>query len=253
MNECETMGREINLKKRVVQVWFQNARAKEKKGQGQNIKSILFSNSANNDLSNYECSPDECLLCGVKYNSPTGPSAPGANSQQQRDHLFSKEHLHKLIQFVSNIANTSGSADSSSSVNENGNGTASGKRRRNTSYLNEEGYDDDDDEEEEMTDYNDEFNENGDDEEIADEFHEEEDEGNDTEGNRSSNQQDNGCEDSNPAEDVEQENGFSQKQTTGSLNNNSFQFDLNTLFAAANAAATASKLQLAAAAKNKIN
>lgn len=31
MTECEALGREIGLHKRVVQVWFQNARAKERK------------------------------------------------------------------------------------------------------------------------------------------------------------------------------------------------------------------------------
>lgn len=103
MNECEQMGREINLKKRVVQVWFQNARAKEKKSQPLSSKSILFSNTANNDLSNYEFSPDECLLCSVAYNSTTAVSGQ-ANSQAQRDHLFSKGHINKLIQFVTNVA-----------------------------------------------------------------------------------------------------------------------------------------------------
>ncbi len=32
MGECESIGREIGLSKRVVQVWFQNARSKVKKG-----------------------------------------------------------------------------------------------------------------------------------------------------------------------------------------------------------------------------
>jgi hypothetical protein len=31
MPECELLGEEINLQKRVVQLWFQSARAKEKK------------------------------------------------------------------------------------------------------------------------------------------------------------------------------------------------------------------------------
>lgn len=50
-------------------------------------------------MSNYEFSPDECLLCGQKYSKPSV-----AISQQQREHLFSKAHLQKLIQFVTNIA-----------------------------------------------------------------------------------------------------------------------------------------------------
>ncbi len=86
MNECEQMGREINLKKRVVQVWFQNARAKEKKNHPNNSRSILFSNTANNDLSNYEFSSDECIMCNVKYNHSlsTALATPGSNSQAQR-------------------------------------------------------------------------------------------------------------------------------------------------------------------------
>jgi hypothetical protein len=182
MNECELMGKEINLKKRVVQVWFQNARAKEKKNHhngsaaGQNPnRSILFSNTANNDLSNYEFSPDECLLCNVKYNvnsssSSSSSATGGANSQQQRDHLFSKEHLNKLIQFVTNIAvengtqpgelsngklftgfsssNSSSSSSSSSSFNKlNGDNEEYDDEMMNESN-NELDYEDEDEEQE---------------------------------------------------------------------------------------------------------
>ena len=95
MNECEQMGREINLKKRVVQVWFQNARAKEKKNHPNSTRSILFSNSANNDLSNYEFSADECIMCNVKYNhnSSMPLATPGSNSQAQRVNYFEKLSL----------------------------------------------------------------------------------------------------------------------------------------------------------------
>ncbi|CAF0717630.1 unnamed protein product [Brachionus calyciflorus] len=113
MNECELMGKEINLKKRVVQVWFQNARAKEKKNNSNGNRSILFSNTANNDLSNFEFSTEECLLCNVMYNQTNLSSSGvpcGAVTQQQREHLFSKQHLGKLIQFVSKIAVDNGAS-----------------------------------------------------------------------------------------------------------------------------------------------
>ena len=153
------------------------------------------------------------------------------------------------------------SADSTG-VNENssnGGGLTpvSGKRRRNASYLNEEGYDD----EEEMTmDYNDDFNteENGDDEEdegedLGGEFNEDEDDetaddrsANTTSGGRSAQQNggDNVDSDENDEADLAKSYPSISKSAARPA---SFQFDLNTLFAAANAA---SKLQ---AAKNKIN
>lgn len=74
MGECELVGREIGLQKRVVQVWFQNARAKEKK----------------NKASGIEAEPptalDRCILCKVPY-------TPKLTLQ---DHLFTKSHIELL-------------------------------------------------------------------------------------------------------------------------------------------------------------
>ncbi|CAD6184641.1 unnamed protein product [Caenorhabditis auriculariae] len=74
MAECEMLGREIGLHKRVVQVWFQNARAKERKTRPANADEDQRPLQAN------------CSICGVEYN--------GRLSMQ--DHIFSSEHIGRL-------------------------------------------------------------------------------------------------------------------------------------------------------------
>ncbi|KAJ8268496.1 hypothetical protein COCON_G00136680, partial [Conger conger] len=80
MHECETLGDKIGLAKRVVQVWFQNARAKEKKFKITVGKPFVVSQE----------SPDgpmpECTLCGTRFTT-TFPI---------REHIFSKLHVDKL-------------------------------------------------------------------------------------------------------------------------------------------------------------
>ena len=77
MDQCTQLGLEIDLPKRVIQVWFQNARAKDKKAKLQ----------AGCDSLSDPPPPDECTLCQVPFNNDTTLLV---------DHLFSSEHLCKV-------------------------------------------------------------------------------------------------------------------------------------------------------------
>lgn len=82
MCECENLGKEIGLPKRVVQVWFQNARAKEKKAR------LAFVKTFGHEMETPKVS-EECTLCNVKYNLKFSPST-------LQEHLFSKKHIENL-------------------------------------------------------------------------------------------------------------------------------------------------------------
>lgn len=73
MAECEILGSFIGLQKRVVQVWFQNARAKEKKHK--------LSSSTDDDAL-----VPECTRCGVTYSSKCSI----------QEHIFSAHHVNQL-------------------------------------------------------------------------------------------------------------------------------------------------------------
>lgn len=85
MSECEMLGKEIGLQKRVIQVWFQNARAKEKKSKLAYSKT--FGGSAELDFSR---PPEECTLCNFKY----------SHKYTIQDHIFTRRHIENVKKFI---------------------------------------------------------------------------------------------------------------------------------------------------------
>ncbi len=79
MTECSNLGRDIGLQKRVVQVWFQNARAKEKRAK-------LMLQQALGREPEQPPPPEECPVCNFKY----GPK------YVIQDHIFNTDHLEQV-------------------------------------------------------------------------------------------------------------------------------------------------------------
>ncbi|KAI1726988.1 homeobox domain-containing protein [Ditylenchus destructor] len=77
MSECEVLGREIGLHKRVVQVWFQNARAKERKSKGDE-DSVSLNSSAKTST--------HCELCSVEFSA----------TATAQDHIFTRSHIENV-------------------------------------------------------------------------------------------------------------------------------------------------------------
>ncbi|TGZ58584.1 hypothetical protein CRM22_009558 [Opisthorchis felineus] len=130
VHECDRLGATIGLSRRVVQVWFQNQRAKEKKmarvssayGSGAGSNVIQLRNGGADVVTHVE--PSFCHLCcmpirtelvdphtGLSSHSDYTPSGssislhPHPNALASHasfvDHLFSPSHLKKMISWCS--------------------------------------------------------------------------------------------------------------------------------------------------------
>lgn len=91
MAECEMLGREIGLPKRVVQVWFQNARAKEKKSKLALQKALGAAEPETPSV------PEDCKFCGFKY----------SHKYSIQDHIFTKSHIMNVKLHLENASKES--------------------------------------------------------------------------------------------------------------------------------------------------
>ncbi|KAI6203727.1 hypothetical protein M3Y94_00589800 [Aphelenchoides besseyi] len=121
MGECEILGREIGLHKRVVQVWNQNARAKIRKCGMESIMEDGLCSTAESG----------CEMCGVEFNGRT----------TVQDHIFTLMHINKVKERGAALRGTGGEENSQCTqpMNENRSArSSSGRVRQSNSGVGED-------------------------------------------------------------------------------------------------------------------
>lgn len=88
MTECSNLGKDIGLQKRVVQVWFQNARAKEKRAKLQ-LNQATGGREGDVGAQFQPPTPEKCIVC------PDFSYVEGKGCAVQ-DHIFTRNHLENL-------------------------------------------------------------------------------------------------------------------------------------------------------------
>uniref|UniRef100_A0A915ETJ3 Zinc finger homeobox protein 3 n=1 Tax=Echinococcus canadensis TaxID=519352 RepID=A0A915ETJ3_9CEST len=90
--ECENIGRAIGLSRRVVQVWFQNQRAKKKKLARSTAICSEASLHQSESESQFLLEGNECKLCNVKIRRMSEEDTAAVT-----EHIFSKVHIDRLF------------------------------------------------------------------------------------------------------------------------------------------------------------
>ena len=83
MPECQQLADFVGLQKRVVQVWFQNARAKEKKAR-LHLQELTGGQEAACEAA--PPAPEECTFCSRRY----------TNKNKVQEHIFERGHLENI-------------------------------------------------------------------------------------------------------------------------------------------------------------